>query len=83
MNKGVTLKNYIAEKMGEGVTLYACGDYLNDLEMLRVADVAVCPSGAHDAIKEASHLCLCSNNDGLIADLVEHIEMEIMRSSEK
>lgn len=76
VNKGVTLKNYITQKMGDGVTLYACGDYVNDLEMLGVADVAVCPSGAHEAVKAVSDLCLCSHNDGLIADLVEHIERE-------
>ena len=76
VNKGATLKKYITEKMGDGVTLYACGDYINDLEMLNVADVAVCPSNAHEVIKAASDLCLCSHNDGLIADLVASIERE-------
>lgn len=74
VNKGITLKNYIKENFGESCTLYACGDYINDLELLAVADVAVCPSGAHEAVKAVSDLCLCSNNDGLIADLVEYIE---------
>lgn len=77
INKGTTLKRYIRRTLGKDVRIYACGDYLNDLEMLRCADVAVCPSNAHPEIKKISRLCLCSNNEGLIADLVDHIEKEI------
>ncbi len=68
VNKGSTLKKYV-----QGSKIYACGDYINDTEMLQAADVAVCPSGAHGKIKEMCDLCLGSNNDGLIADLVEYI----------
>ena len=77
INKGTTLERYVRRTLGEDVRIYACGDYLNDLEMLNCADVAVCPSNAHPKIKEVSRLCLCSNNEGLIADLVDHIEKEI------
>lgn len=74
VNKGITLKKYVRENFGDGVTVYACGDYINDLELLEAADVAVCPSSAHEAVKAVSDLCLCSNNEGLIGDLVEYIE---------
>lgn len=54
--------------------LYAVGDYGNDIEMLRVADVAVCPSNAIDEVKSVCDLCLCDNNNGVIADLIEYID---------
>ncbi len=74
INKGVTLDRYVRERFGSHVKVYACGDYVNDIEMLKAADVAVCPSNAHPDVKKISGLCLCSNNEGLIADLIEHIE---------
>ena len=59
---------------GERKTLYAVGDYENDTEMLRAADVAVCPANALDKIKEICDLCLCDNDTGVIADLIEYID---------
>jgi len=73
VNKGKSLVEYVHSFFGEDYTVYACGDYLNDLELLGAADVAVCPSNAHPEIKKISDLCLCSNNDGLIGELVERI----------
>ena len=74
VNKGSTLMEYVRETLGDGAVVYACGDYINDLEMLKAATVAVCPTGAHDAIKAVSDLCLCSNDEGLIARLVEYLD---------
>ncbi|MBE6555008.1 MAG: HAD-IIB family hydrolase [Ruminococcaceae bacterium] len=55
-------------------TVIACGDFENDLAMLKEADVAVAPSGAIDLIKEVADFVLCDCNEGLIADVVEGIE---------
>ena len=63
--------------MGEGTRLYTCGDYLNDLEMLKAADVAVCPTNAHPQVKQTCDLCFRTNDDGLIADLIEYIDRQI------
>jgi HAD superfamily hydrolase (TIGR01484 family) len=54
--------------------LYAVGDYGNDIEMLKAADVAVCPSNAIDEVKNICDLCLCDNDSGVIADLIEYID---------
>jgi Cof subfamily protein (haloacid dehalogenase superfamily) len=59
---------------GERKTLYAVGDYENDYEMLLAADVAVCPANALDKIKDICDLCLCDNDSGVIADLIEYID---------
>lgn len=75
--KGTMLAGDLRKYVGENTKIYACGNFFNDEKMLRAADVAVCPSNAHEGIKEICDLCLCSNKDGLIADLVEYIEKEI------
>ena len=74
INKGAMLGELMSDSRYAGKSLYACGDHTNDLEMLALADVSVCPSGAHERVREASDLCLCSNDEGVIAALIEHIE---------
>lgn len=68
------LREYVENKVGKPVKLYACGDYENDLTMLAAADVAVCPTNALDCVKAVSDLCLCHHTEGLIASLIELIE---------
>ncbi|MBO5306328.1 MAG: HAD-IIB family hydrolase, partial [Clostridia bacterium] len=53
---------------GRELTIYSCGDFENDYEILRAADVAVCPSNAMQRIKDICDLCLCSSDEGVIAD---------------
>ena len=76
INKGSTLRDYVRKTLGDDIRIYACGDYINDVELLKEADVSVCPSGAHTKIKAISDLCLCDNDHGLIAELIKHIEGE-------
>lgn len=68
------LRKYVENKVGKPVKLYACGDYENDLTMLKLADVAVCPTNALDCVKEVADLCLCHHTEGLIGNLIELIE---------
>ncbi len=74
-NKGRGIK-YLREtytKNGIVPKIYACGDYENDLTMLAAADVAVCPSNAHEAVKKIADMCLCSCDEGVIADLIDKL----------
>ena len=70
------LRQYYREQ-GLEMKVYVCGDYENDFEMLRVADVAVCPENAIDTVKELCDLCLCDHKQGVIADLIELLEKEM------
>ncbi|MBE6595602.1 MAG: HAD family phosphatase [Ruminococcaceae bacterium] len=54
--------------------IIACGDFDNDINMLREADVAVCPANAVDAVKAVSDHVLCHCTEGLIANVIEAIE---------
>lgn len=55
-------------------TVIACGDFENDIPMLRAADIAICPANAMDEVKEICDFVLCDCDDGLIADIIESIE---------
>ncbi len=77
INKGRALKALTEGYLPKGTFVYACGDYINDTDMLLAADVSVCPSGAHEYIKSISDLCLCSNDEGLIGALVEYLDRTV------
>ncbi len=53
---------------------YAVGDYYNDLELLAAAGTSAVPANAPDDLKRQAALTLCHCDDGVVADLVEHIE---------
>ena len=59
---------------GKKRTVIACGDYENDLEMLKAADVAVAPENALDKVKSVADRVLCHCKQGLIADVIDSIE---------
>ena len=71
--RGIEMLRESCLKQGKKNKIYACGDYENDLAMLAVADVAVCPSNADEDVKAVADMCLCSCNDGLIADLIKQL----------
>ena len=75
-NKASLLPAYrdFLAKNGENRRVYMCGDYENDEVMLRAADVAVCPANALPSIKAICNHCFCSNDDGVIADLIQYLD---------
>ena len=59
---------------GNPKKIVCIGDYENDLEMLRAADFAACPSNAIDSVKAISNVSLCHCSDGAVADLIAYLE---------
>jgi hydroxymethylpyrimidine pyrophosphatase-like HAD family hydrolase len=76
VSKGIGLRKLRAHfaAQGEQPLIIACGDYKNDLEMLREADLAICPQNACPEAKRLAHAVLCHHNKGLIGDLVDRLE---------
>ena len=77
--KGLGLDRLRAQLIAEGraddsLVSYAAGDYGNDLELLRHADVPCCPANAIDSVKSIALVHLCHCDDGCIGDLIERIE---------
>lgn len=57
----------------EGRTLFAVGDYRNDMEMLQAVDVPCAPANAIDEIKAVCTHILPSHNDSAIAYLIREV----------
>lgn len=58
----------------EDYTIVAIGDYNNDIEMLKEADLGVCPANAVDAVKEIADLVLNESCDeNAIASVIDYI----------
>ncbi len=84
--KGITKGSVVTEfkrklerKYDHPITLICAGDYENDLDMLRRADIAVAPENAIDEVKAEVDYVLCNNNDGLMGDIVELIENKLVK----
>lgn len=54
--------------------IFAIGDYENDTEMLKIADVAVCPANALDNVKALCSIQTHDHDNGAVADLIHIIE---------
>lgn len=72
--KAAALDRLVRSHFYERQKLICVGDYDNDIEMLELADVAVCPSNANERVKAICDACLCSNEDGVIADIVDLLD---------
>lgn len=68
------LRRYYAERGIDNLLVCCIGDFENDIDMLKSADIAFCPSNAIDAVKAVSHHILCHHDKGAIADMIEVIE---------
>ena len=71
VSKGAMLET--VRKMLPGVEIIACGDYLNDRELLAAADISVAPATAHPAIRAAARLKGPAVEDHLLAWLMEKL----------
>ena len=73
-SKAAMLMSAAESLFGKDTRVIAVGDYENDLEMLGAAHVSVCPFNAVDSVKAVSDHCLCSNDEGVIAELIDMID---------
>ena len=64
------------KKLLRGRTTYCCGDFENDEDMLKKADVAVVPSSGMAKIIAIADIVTCHCKDGTIAYLVDLLDKE-------
>lgn len=69
MTKGSGI-SALREKEPSLKKILAIGDYYNDLEMLKQADVAAAPANGEEDIKAAARYVTCDNNKGAVADFL-------------
>ena len=73
VNKGRCLR--MVREMPElsGRTIFAIGDYYNDLEVFREADIAVAVGNALPEVKAAAKYEVAHHNDDALADLIDRL----------
>ncbi len=77
VSKASMLKEMLKLCFGERkMTLCVAGDYDNDAEMLKIADLACCPENASDAVKSICTKHFCHHTKGVIADIIDYIDKE-------
>ena len=52
---------------------FAMGDYYNDLEMIKKADISAVPADTPDDIKAYADFIACSCEDGAVADFIDNL----------
>lgn len=69
----------VADNVG-AKEIYAIGDYLNDISMIKVAHHGACPANAIDKVKQ---ICkgniLCDSTDGAVAELIYRIREDKLK----
>lgn len=73
INKGTAVESLRQLPVYEGRTFFAVGDYWNDMEMLKSADIPCAPENAINEIKEVCRYILPSHNDSPIAHLIRRV----------
>ncbi|NLT09914.1 MAG: HAD family hydrolase [Ruminococcus sp.] len=74
VSKGSALEEYRKLPGFEDFTFVSVGDFDNDIEMIKAADLGACPANAEDSVKEKADLVLTRTNDeGAVAELIDEI----------
>ena len=77
VNKGAALDGLKKHPLLKGRTFIAAGDYWNDAEMLRSADVSVVPENAPEGVRALADRVGPSNNGHLAAHIIKNIIPEL------
>ncbi len=74
ITKGSALAEYRRLPGMENCIFAAIGDFDNDIEMIKEADIGAVPSNARDSVKSAADIVLKNSCDtGAVAELIEYI----------
>ena len=74
VNKGSGFKRLLELLNRPSAFTVGVGDYNNDIELIRDADLGIAVASAQDAAKEVADHIVCDNNSGAIAEVINYIE---------
>ncbi len=52
---------------------FAIGDYMNDISMLKIADISACPKTSPDEVKSVCDFLTVSADNGAVADFIDYL----------
>ena len=74
VSKGSALSEFRKLPGMEEFTFVSIGDFDNDIEMIKAADLGACPANAEGSVKNVADLVLShTNEDGAVAELIDDI----------
>lgn len=74
ITKGSALGEYRKLEGFEDYTFVSVGDFDNDIEMIKAADLGACPSNAEEDVKKSADLVLShSCDDGAVSELIGYV----------
>ena len=82
-SKGYALQAIRKMPAYKGKTFLALGDYLNDLTMMKEADISIAPANAHDAVKRVADFVACDAREHLLVWVEQHFSEIVTRIKEK
>lgn len=74
VNKGSGFKRLLELLNRPSAFTVGVGDYNNDIELIRDADLGIAVASAQEAAKEVADHIVCDNNSGAIAEVINYIE---------
>lgn len=74
VSKGSALKVLIEMSGLDKTCVISMGDNLNDLELIREANVGIAVENAHETLKEAADLCCCHHNLNAVSEVINWLE---------
>lgn len=73
ISKATTLK-ILCEKLNiKKGCCYAIGDYYNDLEMIKTADIGAALADSPDEVKSVAKTIVCEANNGAVAEFIDYL----------
>lgn len=83
VSKATTLK-ILCEKLNiKKGCCYAIGDYYNDLEMIKTADVGAALVDSPEEVKNAADVVVCEAQNGAVADFIDHLTERKLKHGRK
>ncbi len=80
VSKGAALNELMKILNYDNITTISVGDNLNDVELIKNADVGIAVGNAHPCIKEIADICCCHHDQDAVAQVIEWIEEGKIRS---
>ena len=74
IDKSAGFKELIRLVGAEDRFTVAAGDFMNDLAMIKQADLGAAVASAQPEVKAGADILLCDNNSGAMAQLIDYIE---------
>ena len=73
ISKACTLKTLCEILKIKKGCCYAIGDYYNDLEMIKAADIGAALSESPDEVKAIADVVVCEVQNGAVADFIDYL----------